>query len=65
MSLKAKVTIELDYDQKSLGFMLGKTISEDEFVDEVHNQVYEDIYTYLRSEPIKFWASMEITEDNK
>jgi hypothetical protein len=64
MSKEAVVTIRLSFDQLDLGFMLGKPVSDAEFEAEVINQTYEDLYTYLRSEPINMWAEIDIKENN-
>lgn len=63
MNRKATVTIVLEYSASELRVMRDEDFPDEEFGNVVEEQVYEDLRTYLLSEPIHNFATIEI-EDN-
>jgi hypothetical protein len=59
---KATVTITLEYDLESLRFMLGEDFPESEFAERVEEQVYADVFEYIRSTPLEHWADFSVEE---
>jgi hypothetical protein len=58
MSKSVKFIIELDYDLDSLQFMLGRPISEEDFLAEAEEQAAYDLTDLIRSDAISGFAKV-------
>jgi hypothetical protein len=60
--MKAKITIQLDYDLEELRFMVGEDFSPTEFRGYVIDQAQNDLWEYIRNNDLTDYAKLEITE---
>jgi hypothetical protein len=60
--MKAKITIELEYDLEHLRFMRGVEFPESEFMERVEDAVCDDLRDIMRTTDLKHWAKIEVTE---
>lgn len=60
--MKAKITIQLDYDLEELRFMVGEDFTATEFRGYVIDQAQEDLWEYFRNNDLTDYAKLEITE---
>jgi hypothetical protein len=58
VSKSVKFIIELDYDLDSLQFMLGRPISEEDFLAEAEEQAAYDLTDLIRSDAISGFAKV-------
>lgn len=58
----AKVVIELNYDREAFEDVRGVKLSDEEFVEEIEEMVYEDLTDLMRGDKLKYWST--ITMEN-
>lgn len=65
MSKFAKVIIQLNYDKDSFTDTLfaGEEVSDEDFIEQVEEMVYEDLADLMRGDRLKHWSEITIVDE--
>lgn len=59
--MKAKITIELNYDHEEMQEALDEKFSEEEFAERLEDFAFSEIRELFNQVPFKDWAKIDLT----